>query len=84
MGFTIALGTTVRDRVTFVEGVVTGRSDYLTGCNLYLVQPRGAPDGSVKDSHWFDEQRLEVVADAPRLTLDNSAAKGADRAAPKK
>jgi hypothetical protein len=73
-------GQTVRDIITGVEGVVTGRVDYITGCNQYLVQPRTAPDGSPREAKWFDEQRLSEV-DAERIELANEA-NGADEEAP--
>ncbi|MDG4903176.1 hypothetical protein P9279_21950 [Mesorhizobium sp. WSM4962] len=79
------LGTTVRDIVTGFSGVVTGRVEYITGCNQALVQPKVKEDGSaMTDSAWVDEQRLEAVAGVPRVKLDNGATPGFDKPAPRR
>ena len=70
MNFTISKGATVSDKITGFVGVVTGRADYVTGCNQYLVQPRGVTkDGSIKSGHWLDEHRLFVDGNEPLLAL---------------
>lgn len=55
------LGQEVRDQLTGVTGNVTGRADYLTGCNQYSVTPRSCEGNKVPDSHWFDEGRLVLT-----------------------
>lgn len=75
----INLGATAKDIITGFEGVVTGRASYLTGCDQYLVSPRGD-----KEARWFDEQRLEVDEFRVLVVLDNSNGNGADIAAPVK
>jgi len=77
----VQLGDTVRDRITGFEGVVTGRVEYITGCNQLLVSPR-VKDGAKQDACWFDEQRCEVDVSAERIVLDNSKTPGADMPAP--
>lgn len=77
------LGITVKDRINGFTGVVTGFVQYLTGCNQALVAPPLGPDGAMRDSQWFDVQRLERVGDG-LITLDNGATPGADRPAPKR
>ncbi len=77
------IGRKVRDKVTGFTGMVTGRVEYLTGCNQLLVAPKVKHDGSLVDSAWFDEQRCEIVED-DRLVLDNGANPGCDREAPKR
>lgn len=85
--FAIELGVTVRDRVTGFEGRVTGRCDYITGCNQYLVQPPIRDDGKWNDARWFDENRIEMT-NAEALQLDAATSGtdtqrfGADAAAP--
>jgi len=59
--FKIELGSRVRDAVTGFEGVVTVRSDYMTGCNRYLVQPPVSQEGKYVDGVFFDEAQLEVM-----------------------
>ena len=54
-------GDKARDKVSGFEGIVTGRSTFLTGCEQYLLCPTVKEDGSFKDSLWFDVGRLEVT-----------------------
>lgn len=79
----ISLGVKAKDKITGFAGTVTGRAQYLTGCDQYLLNPP-AKDGALVDSQWFDEQRLEVDENTPAVVLDNSNGNGADRAAPKR
>ena len=65
--FAIEMGSTVTDTITGFRGVVTGRAEYLTGCRQYCVVPP-AKDGELKDSAWFDEERLQTV-EAPKVVL---------------
>lgn len=68
--FKFALGDTARDVITGLQGVVTGRCEYLTGCTQYLVQPPGADkQGQPKGSHWVDEGKLDAVAGKKRVVL---------------
>lgn len=55
------IGDKVRDQITGFEGVVTGRCQYITGCEQALVQPPVSKDGTFVEAHWFDEDRLAVV-----------------------
>ena len=41
-------------------------------------------DGSFKEAHWFDEQRLFVIAEYDTIVLDNSRTPGPDKPAPKR
>lgn len=77
------LGLNVRDRITGFAGIVTGHVAYISGCNQVLVVPPVKPDGSLAESQWFDEQRVEVLS-TNRLILDNSRTPGPDKAAPKR
>ena len=79
----IELGIKVKDKITGFEGVVTGYVEYLSGCNQALVAPRVKEDGSLIDSEWIDEQRLDRVGKT-QITLDNGAHPGADTPAPKR
>jgi len=78
------LGVKAKDKITGFTGIVTGKASYLTGCDQYLVQPKCKEDGEMADGRWFDEQRLDLVPDAPATTLDNSRGKGACGVAPMK
>ena len=64
----ITLGTTVRDKITGLEGITTGRCEYISGCVQLLVQPMIDRDGKYVENRWFDEDRLAVL-DRPKVTL---------------
>ena len=77
-------GTRVRDKITGFSGTITGRADYITGCNNYLVQPQNDKDDKYVDSHWFDEMRLELVEKAESFIQKLKRKTGADKPAPSK
>lgn len=58
----LELGKKARDKITGFEGVITGRAQYITGCDQYALAPT-AQGGSVQRTEWFDEGRLEVTGD---------------------
>ncbi|MEG1502257.1 MAG: hypothetical protein RR370_02600 [Synergistaceae bacterium] len=60
------MGKEVKDIVTGYTGIVTGKITWLFGCNQYGVMAKVATDGSVKESSWFDEGRLEVIGEGIR------------------
>lgn len=74
---------TVEDKITGFKGKVVGHSDYLTGCDQYLVQP-DAWGGEWKEGRWFDEGRLKVVSTAPAIDVQAESGDGADIQAPTK
>ncbi len=79
----IALGTTVRDKITGFSGVVVGRVVYLSGCNQLLVAPPVDEKGAFRESQWIDEQRADVLDVSP-IVLDNTTTPGHDRPAPRR
>lgn len=79
----ITLGCKYKDKITGVSGVATGITEYISGCNQALIQPKAKEDGSYVDSLWFDVQRLELVDDTV-VSLDNSKTPGCDKSAPKR
>lgn len=82
---TSLLGRVVTDRITGFSGTVTGVAIYLTGCNQVLVVPKTAEDGALRDSQWFDQQRLTIDdPSAAPVVLDNAATPGPDKEAPKR
>jgi hypothetical protein len=80
--FLINPGVTVVDKITGFNGIVTGRADYITGCNQYLVQPKTDGDGKHVDSRWFDEHRLTAKEDVDRVVLEPVEVPGACEPAP--
>lgn len=78
-----AIGRQARDRITGFRGTVTGRVEYMTGCNQLLISPLAKDDGTLVGAEWFDEQRCDLDAD-DRMVLDNGANPGCDRPAPRR
>jgi len=60
MNYRFKLGQKARDIVTGIEGIIVGRSEWITGCTTYGIVPK-AEDGKRKDAEWFDEMRLELI-----------------------
>lgn len=75
------LGWTAKDKITGFQGVITGRCEYLTGCNQVLLSPPVDEKGAHRDACWYDEQRCERVGDT-EIVLDNGANPGCDIPAP--
>jgi hypothetical protein len=78
------LGSTIRDKITGVQGITTGRCHYLYGCTQYNVIQKVGADGKLVDNYWFDEGRLELlpepVVQASEVTTETSG--GPNREAP--
>ncbi|MDD5358234.1 MAG: hypothetical protein PHX80_03755 [Candidatus Nanoarchaeia archaeon] len=58
------LGQEVKDIITGFSGIITGRCEYLTGCNHYAIQSRTLKDGKPADYEWLDESRLEPTGES--------------------
>lgn len=80
----IKLGHTYKDMITGFAGVAVGYVQYLSGCNQALLAPRCSEDGALRESQWFDQQRLVEDMTVLPISLDNGATPGCDRAAPKR
>ena len=80
----IQLGYTYYDKITGFTGVCTGKVEYLSGCNQALLAPRAAADGALRQSEWFDEQRLVCDEAIRPIVLDNGTTPGCDIAAPRR
>jgi hypothetical protein len=78
----IALGMKVKDVITGFAGIVTGFTEYISGCKQALVVPPVGSDGSYKDGQWFDRDRLAIL-DSSVITLKITN-DGADKPAPKR
>lgn len=64
------LGKRVRDRVTGLEGVVSSVGFDLYGCVQAIVNPGIDKDGKLRESHWFDLNRLEELS-GPVMSVPN-------------
>jgi len=74
--FKYKLGSKVKDSITGFTGIVRVRSQYLTGCNNYGVQPISLKsDGSMSKWEYFDEDLLTQVGKKVLLE-DRSKDKG--------
>ncbi len=65
------LGLKVKDRITSFEGVLSSVSFDLYGCIQAIVNPGIDKDGKMRDSLWFDINRLEVMDETPVMELPN-------------
>lgn len=78
----IELGVKGRDKITGFEGIITGRAQYITGCDQYVLVPT-MKDGKIEAAQWFDEGRIEIIG--PGITAAEVTAKkngGPNRDAP--
>lgn len=57
----VQLGGRVRDRISGLEGIVVGITDWLYQCRRPIVQPTALKDGAPADAVSFDEPQLEVI-----------------------
>lgn len=55
----IKLGKKYKDQVTGISGIATAYIVYITGCIHVELSPPGLDkDGKQKQTHWFDESRI--------------------------
>lgn len=60
--FKFDLGVRARDTLTGFEGIIVYRTQWITNCNVYGIQPEKLDkEGTVKESHQFDEARVELI-----------------------
>lgn len=88
LGHLKMLGLKVKDRVTGFAGVVTSVGFDLYGCIQCVVTPgMNTKEEKLRDSLWFDINRLEVMSPKPVMQCPNfefgPVAKGEKGAAPK-
>lgn len=58
----IELGQKAEDKITGFYGTITGRSQFLTGCDQYCLAPPITPGANeIKQSEWFDEGRIKIL-----------------------
>lgn len=59
--FKYELGLIARDAVTLLKGVIVTRTQYMHGCNRYIVQQQGStPEGKLKECLNVDEAAIEL------------------------
>ncbi len=79
----LELGSTAKDLITSVQGVVIGKCSYLTGCDQYLIQPIDKEKKKKPEGLWFDSNRLVKVG-KKQIHIDTSVDNGPDLQAPTK
>jgi hypothetical protein len=60
----IELGNKAKDKITGFEGVLTARSQYITGCDQYAITAESEKKGQEPVICWFDEGRIEILAES--------------------
>jgi len=80
--FKYELGEQVKSMTTGVKGTITGRVQYITGCDQYCIQPKSKDGRSKPDSIWIDENAIKRCK-GKRLKIDNSSIKGGVQDSPK-
>ena len=71
--FKFELGVIVKDFVTKFEGMVLGRTEYMTGCIQYGICPQKlTKDGSFPNWQWLDESRLVLIGMQKKLGKESS------------
>jgi len=58
--FKFKLGDKVKSKIMGYTGVITGRVQYITGSDRYLVQGK-CEDNNYEKPHWFDEGGLTKI-----------------------
>lgn len=80
----LTLGKKAKDKLTGFGGILTGRAQYLTGCDQYFVSPK-AIKSDYKEGVWIDEARLKITGDGvnKRDVMDKKDPGGPSRNAPR-
>jgi hypothetical protein len=81
----IELGQKAEDKITGFYGTITGRAQYLTGCDQYcLAPPIRQGINEVQKSEWFDEGRIKILGPGVTATdVAGPAPGGPQRDAPR-
>ena len=72
----VKLGNQVKDKITGVEGIALGITDWLYGCRTVTVKPADLKDGAPRECLHIDEQQLEVTSKG--LEGDNERRRASD------
>ena len=75
-------GLKAKDIISGFTGIITGHSDYITGCDQYLLVPQVKEDNSAPESKWYDENRIEIMSREQQIVLDTELSQGACESAP--
>ena len=64
-GTAIHLGDQIRDCVTGLEGIASGKCVYVNGCVQYEITPRRKDDGDKVEGRWVDVGQIDRLAVNP-------------------
>ena len=68
INFKFDLESLVKDRITGLQGIILGRTEYATGCIQYGISPQEVnKDGKINNWEWFDETRLLLVTEEKKV-----------------
>ncbi len=59
----IKLGVKAKDKITGFEGIVIAKTEWLTGCDQYVLKARAKKGQLPLDGQWFDEGELEITGE---------------------
>ena len=59
----IKLGVKAKDKVTGFEGIVIAKTEWLTGCDQYVLKQKAKEGVLPDDGQWFDEGMLVVIGE---------------------
>lgn len=80
----IRLGDTVKDMVTGLQGVVIGRTRWLTACDTLIISPGLDKDGKKLDSEVIDITVAKLVKGKKRIVPEPAEAIAPPSVPPKK
>lgn len=61
------IGAKAKDKITGFTGIITSRIEYLFNANSVGVTPPMDKDGKLPDGYQFDEGRMDIIKDQPRV-----------------
>jgi hypothetical protein len=78
-----SIGRPATDKITGFSGIITGRCEYITGCNQVLVTPKQSEGGALQEPRWIDEQRCNISKfNNEKIAIENRENPGFDVPAP--
>jgi len=74
MSFKYELGLQAKDKITDFKGAITGRAQYLTGCDRYALQAK-SKDGAEGKCIWIDENAIQILK-GKKISLETEKVSG--------
>jgi hypothetical protein len=67
----LTLGLEAKDKITGLTGILTGRHQYISGCDRYTITPICDEKGFLQESCYFDECRIEIIGEGVAISNTN-------------